>query len=42
MFGFKKLYKNLADVNAEISMSVENYKPKTKIEYDDKKELLVF
>ena len=42
MFDFKKSIKKLADIDDEIEMVVESYKPKTKIDYDNKKDLIVF
>ena len=41
LFNFDKSIKHLAKIDDKINMIVENYKHKTKIEYNDKKELLV-
>ena len=42
LLNFEKAMKNLANLDNKINMIIDNYKPKTKTEYGNKKELLAF
>ena len=37
MFNFKKSTKNLANIDEKINATIDDYKPKTETEYDNKK-----
>ena len=39
---FEKSIKNLANIDDELNMIIDYYKPKAKTEYDNKNKLLVF